>query len=414
MASLSQRGGIWNIHFRFGGRQFMRSLDTPDAKLAEGWKGRIEETLLDIERGKLTIPPDADPWEFIKTDGRRTQKPELPKVMTLEGLESWYFEHQVTGGKDQTTLRIERIHFEHFKRLLLPRTPLSTITGQVLQEKYINTRAKEKWAGKLTAADTIRKEINTLRMAWNRAHRLSVAGVLGRCPTGDLNYPKTREKPPFQTWDQIKRVIARTPQLSDAERRALWEGLFLDTKQIAECLEHVRTKRTKYGQETRIVYFYPMLVFIAHTGARLSEAIRSRKGDFLFETGKVRIREKKRDKTRETYRYVEMSPTLARTMQEWIAGKHPGGEVTFCRFADQSLHPQTVHDDFEWFMGDSKWDVLRGFHVFRHSFASNLACKGIDQRVINELMGHSTEEQQKRYRHLFPQQTAHAVTQLFG
>ena len=36
----------------------------------------------------------------------------------------------------------------------------------------------------------------------------------------------------------------------------------------------------------------------------------------------------------------------------------------------------------------SKWAVLRGWHVLRHSFASNLAAKGVDQRFIDEFMGH--------------------------
>ena len=52
---------------------------------------------------------------------------------------------------------------------------------------------------------------------------------------------------------------------------------------------------------------------------------------------------------------------------------------------------------------NSKWSVLRGYHVLRHGFASNLAA-GTDQRVIDELMGHTTEEMRKRYRHLFPEQ----------
>jgi integrase len=46
--------------------------------------------------------------------------------------------------------------------------------------------------------------------------------------------------------------------------------------------------------------------------------------------------------------------------------------------------------------------VLKGWHVFRHSFISALASKGVDQRIIDDLVGHSTKEQRRRYRHLFP------------
>lgn len=46
--------------------------------------------------------------------------------------------------------------------------------------------------------------------------------------------------------------------------------------------------------------------------------------------------------------------------------------------------------------------VVIRFHVFRHSFASNLAAKSVDQRLIDQIMGHQTEEMRKRYQHLFP------------
>jgi integrase len=33
---------------------------------------------------------------------------------------------------------------------------------------------------------------------------------------------------------------------------------------------------------------------------------------------------------------------------------------------------------------------------------TNLAARGVDQRIIDEWMGHQTEATRKRYRHLFP------------
>src|SRR4029079_6560211 len=42
------------------------------------------------------------------------------------------------------------------------------------------------------------------------------------------------------------------------------------------------------------------------------------------------------------------------------------------------------------------------YHILRHSFISALASEGVDQRVIDEVVGHQSEEQRKRYRHLYP------------
>ena len=63
---------------------------------------------------------------------------------------------------------------------------------------------------------------------------------------------------------------------------------------------------------------------------------------------------------------------------------------------------------------NSRWKVLRGYHAFRHSIASNLAAAGIDGHVIATLMGHLTAEMRARYRHLFPSQRRAAVASVFG
>ena len=62
----------------------------------------------------------------------------------------------------------------------------------------------------------------------------------------------------------------------------------------------------------------------------------------------------------------------------------------------------------------SKWGVLKGWHVFRHSSISALASKGVDQRIIDDMVGHCTEEQRRRYRHLFPDVKQQAVLGVFG
>ena len=128
--------------------------------------------------------------------------------------------------------------------------------------------------------------------------------------------------------------------------------------------------------------------------------------------------EKKKSRTKAlTFRRVDMSPLLFRVMQEWI-DNHPGGQHTFCQLKGfQKVIPLTVyqaHHHLKKTMKKSDWSFISGFHVFRHSFASNLAAAGVDQRVIDEFMGHQTEEMRRRYRHLFPAQRRAAIESVFG
>ena len=59
-------------------------------------------------------------------------------------------------------------------------------------------------------------------------------------------------------------------------------------------------------------------------------------------------------------------------------------------------------------------EKIRGWHVFRHSFISNCAAKGIDQRMIDRWSGHQTDEMRKRYTHLFPDSQRQAIQLVFG
>ena len=57
--------------------------------------------------------------------------------------------------------------------------------------------------------------------------------------------------------------------------------------------------------------------------------------------------------------------------------------------------------------------MLRGWHVLRHSFVSNAAAAGIDQRLIDSWGGHQTEEMRRRYRHLIPSVEQEAISKMF-
>lgn len=73
-----------------------------------------------------------------------------------------------------------------------------------------------------------------------------------------------------------------------------------------------------------------------------------------------------------------------------------------------------AHDHFKRTVEGSRWAVMRGYHVLRHSFISAMASGGEDQRVIDEMVGHQSEEQRRRYRHLYPRVMREAINRVFG
>jgi integrase len=397
----------YTIRFRFQGRNIHRSLGTGDKRTATGICSRIEETIRLLESGRIAVPAGGDPIAFIFSDGKKPEGPNKTASLGLTEFHATYQEKLPVGRKELSTLEGEKIHLKHLKRHLGPHRTVQSIAKSDLQT-YVSRRLKEKYHGKFIQPDTVRKELVTFRMLWNWGVEEGL--LTGASPTKHVVLPLTDEKPPFMTCREIEAILARGG-LTEADEQRLWKAVYLETAEVAQVLEHVR-------QAAQYPFIYPMMVFVAHTSARRSEMVRSLIEDIDFRTRTVVLREKKKSRTKAmTYRRVDMSPLLHRTLQNWIK-HHPGGQHTFCQPAGlRRAAPLTVwqaQHHLQQTMQNSPWHFVKGFHVFRHSFASNLAAAGVDQRIIDEFMGHQTEEMRRRYRHLFPAQRKAAIESVFG
>jgi len=155
-----------------------------------------------------------------------------------------------------------------------------------------------------------------------------------------------------------------------------------------------------------------MAALAAYTGARRSELCRSQHQDIHLVPGNLLLREKKRNRSKRTFRQVPIADSLAPILSDWL--KHrTEGQATFLRTwpsnrklvlpeIEGGVLPAEAHNHLQQALRESKWSVVPGWHVFRHSFISNCASQGVDQRMIDDWVGHQTDEQRKRYRHLFP------------
>jgi integrase len=416
MPSLVQdKNGNFLVAFRWGGKQFTRSLDTRDRAIADACVARVDETIMRLRRGWATMPEAAEPGIFIVSGGMLAAKPasepppatdEEATPLTLVRMFDLYVTNLPAGKKEANTLLTERIHRGHLVRILGGEAPVLGIKLAEAQ-RYVAVRSQETWRGRSIGPDTIRKELKTLRFIWAWAHALEKVETGCSWKLGDLHLGKDLDREPFRTMEEIKRRIRRGGL--DAEQTArLWGCLYLTGAEVSKLLDYARD----HGSTG---FAYPMVCFCALTGARRSELCRSRIDDFDFKNRTVHLRERKRDQTKkETTRVVDLHDRLRDVMRAWFS-EHPGGQYTLAQDDGETVSVDLASDHFRRTIAGSKvWRVIPGFHTLRHSFASIMACRGVDQRIIDDFMGHQTPEMRDRYQHLFPKALRRAIDELLA
>jgi integrase len=442
MASLQERNGVWNCVFRYQGKRHWFNLGNVERSEAEAVSAKVDYILLRLKQHLLELPADCDIVTFIEYDGKppsaeKTQQAEQ-QSLSLVDLRDQYLKVHGNGTLEESTLAGMRQHFKHWIKTLGPNFLIGSLSLSDLQG-HVDRRSKMKGIRGLISPGTIKKEIITLRTSWNWGVQFGL--ITGTYPNKGLRYAKMDEKPPFQTFAEIERKLQGLSKKQIAE---LWDAVYLTLPEISELLAYVK-------ENARLSWIYPLICFAAHTGARRSEMIRVRISDVDFVSGTIQINEKKRVRGERTTRRAPLTPFLRGVLQDWLA-IHPGGDMLFCQNVEvarsktrskttghkskgrpttpkerlltirirghQALGPLTrneAHNNLkDTLAAHAKWGKLRGYHVFRHSFISALANKGVDQRIIDDIVGHQTESMRRRYRHLYPEVKASAVVGAFS
>ena len=328
-------------------------------------------------------------------------------VLTLDSLFAQY--RDSLPSNEDSTLYTERVHQNHFLRLMGEGREVEGIDFNAIQG-YVDKRKQGYHLGKRfygrVGPGTIGKELKTLGKLWNWGILRGIVNKPKPWVVKNLDMGREKKRERFRDFDEISEIIA-DGGLSAAEQLAHWRSLYLRGPEVADLLAHVESHATA-------PFVLPMFTLCALTGCRRSEAMRSLKRDFNFRVGIVTIREKKKDNSQEfTLRDVPMNAQLAKVMRAWFDA-HPGGQFAICDENGEriTIRSGRVDREFEDTLAGSKWAVMRGWHCLRHSFASILASKGIDQRIINKFMGHLDEKTVARYQHLYKETGQDAVNNL--
>ena len=223
MAALQERNGRYRILFRYQGKQQTLPLGKVSKVEAEAKTSQVDYLLLRLRQKLITLPAGVSITEFLEHDGKPPERAVENAVgnssgnSNLELLRDRYLAVH-TDALEKNTLYTARIHFAHIVVCLGENFLLEELTQDHLQS-HVQRRA-----GMAIRPVTIKKEIDGFRAAWNWGKRVGI--VSKEWPGKGLVYPKTKEKPPFQTRQEIQRRIARGG-LSESDKAVLWESLYL-------------------------------------------------------------------------------------------------------------------------------------------------------------------------------------------
>jgi integrase len=401
MANLGRKGDLFVARFRFQGKEFKKSLKTTRKADAQAALLGIERAIHALTTGLAEVPPGVDPGDFIVSGGtlKAAVRPRR-RCRALAALIDDYLANQ--AHKAPSSVYTEGVHLRNLASKLGDRTqaPADRVARRDL-ESFLQARLKER------SPSTVDKERTTVIQLF----RWAVAqGDLESSPAVDLPVIKGDvDLPPFRTAAEIEAMIARGGLGPEAMLKA-WDCLYLNPQEIAGLLRTVRERAdTDYG--------YLLHAIPAYTGMRRGEVLRVRWTDVEFGQGHVIARSRKQSRKRvETTRRIDLHPELERELRAWHE-RRPGGQYVVCEAGNpEPLGRDLANRAFWQPMRGTAWCLKSkrnwfkvGFHTYRHSFASNLAARGVDQRIVDEFMGHQTEAMRKRYRHLFPKDRRTAI-----
>lgn len=401
MANLGRKGALYVARFRYLGKEYKKSLKTTREADARAALHGIERAIHALATGLADIPPGVDPGDFIVSGGtiRRAAKPRH-RVPAVAAMIDDYLAGQ--AHKAPSSVYTEGVHLRNLRRHLGPKaeSPADRIAARDI-EQYLKARLKQ------CSAATVNKERSTIiqlfRWAVTHGHLDASPATALTGIRGDV------ELHPFRTVAEIEAIIARGG-LDESQAMGFWDCLYLDPGEIAGLLATVRLRSDEdFG--------YLLHAIPAYTGMRRGEVLRLRWSDVDLDQRYVNARSRKQSRRRaETTRRIDLHPELGMELSAWRE-RRPGGQYVLCEAGSlDSLDPDRANRCFWQPMRRTPWCLVSkknwfkvGFHTYRHSFASNLAARGVDQRIIDQFMGHQTEAMRQRYRHLHPKDRREAI-----
>ena len=145
-----------------------------------------------------------------------------------------------------------------------------------------------------------------------------------------------------------------------------------------------------------------LLTVVYSAGLRVSEAIRLKTRDILSDRGQIRVKGGKGKKDR----YTILADKALHLLREYYQAYQPKEWLFPGASPGRPISRRTAQRIFERARRKARINAEATIHTLRHSFATHLNEDGVDIRIIQRLMGHSSIKTTQRYTQVSKRQLA--------
>jgi len=138
------------------------------------------------------------------------------------------------------------------------------------------------------------------------------------------------------------------------------------------------------------------LTMIYACGLRLNEGLHLKAQDIDSERMLIWIRNGKGGKDR----YVPLPERLLTMLRDYWKSHKPSSYFFFSKDKNTALSESSLQNTFKAALRESGINKAASIHTLRHSYATHLLERGVDLRVIQELLGHKSPQTTAIYTHL--------------
>ena len=321
-----------------------------------------------------------------------------------EWMEHWL--HAVARRK-VTATTWEGSYRQKVTELICPyfeRTPLAELSEDDIREWHLDLEARiSKRTGRPLSASTI----GQCHRIMSRALKVAVAeGKMPRNPCSNVTPPAAdRQAPQLPSRDDVKVILARcetwgygaawvlaiTTGLRQGERLALEWKRDIHLRPPAHLEVHKSAAQVSGGTDDG-----PVHVGRRRTQQRVVKDPKSKSSRRSVPLGALAVR-----------LLIAHSKTQVRSISS---------DLVFTDSIGRPVHPRSEYRDWHNLLDDLKLPRYR-VHDCRHVYATVLLEEGVDPRIVQAMMGHSTTKLLEIYEHVGPvlhQQVADVIDRVFG